>query len=72
MIPPITIQEPTTMAMKSKEKERYEMSGEGGKTVARIGPMRTIYRIIMPTPEIPACPKIQIALQDMGELGLKR
>ncbi len=58
------------MANTSREKKRYEKSGEGGKTEPRNGPKRTRYRIIIPIPEMPACPKIQIALPDMGELGL--
>ncbi len=69
-MPPITIQDPITMAMTSREKKRDEMSDGGGKTVPKIGPKRNIYRIIIPIPKMPACPKIQCALQDMGELAL--
>ena len=69
-MPPIAIQDPTTMAMKSREKKRYEKSGEGGKTEPRIGPRRPIYRTILPIPKMQAGPKIHIALQSVGELSV--
>jgi hypothetical protein len=56
------MQDPTTMAMTSREKKKYEMSGEGGKTERKIGPRRTTYRIIIPIPKMAACPKGQITL----------
>jgi hypothetical protein len=61
-MPPIIMQDPTTIANTSKEKRRYERSGEGGKIVPKIGPKRTTYRIIIPIPKIQACPKGQITL----------
>ena len=69
-MPPIIMQDPITMAMTSREKKRYEMSCEGGKTVPKIGPKRNIYRIIIPIPKMQACPKIQIALSSLRELSL--
>jgi hypothetical protein len=64
------MQDPITMAMTSREKKRDEMSDGGGKTVPKIGHRRTTYKMNIPIPKMPACPKIQCALQDMGELAL--
>ncbi len=67
-MPPITIEDPITMADTSTTKKRYEMSGEGGKTERKIGPRKPVYRIIVPIPKMQACPKGHITLSNVGEL----